>query len=187
MIFDAKVSYTESPCLSGSDSSSTSSSCERASVHLSDGTIFEADMVIGADGQHSTVRSSIQEKDVKPKGTGTIVLSGNIPISEILEDDVLKTKNVAYSWVYWFGPRRCFMGASSLLIGCRVSFTSHIVGYPIVGIRKVEPSERRLTLIPVLRLGIRSTLILGSQGTRCSRRLDSQCAGQVSEASRFDF
>jgi len=79
-------------------------------VHLSDGTILEADMIIGADGQHSTVRSSFQEKDVEPKGTGTIVLTANVPIREILEDDVLKTQNVAYSWVYWFGPRRCFMG-----------------------------------------------------------------------------
>jgi 2-polyprenyl-6-methoxyphenol hydroxylase-like FAD-dependent oxidoreductase len=93
-------------------------------VHLSDGTVLEADMIIGADGQHSTVRSSVQEEDVKPKRTDTIVLSGNIPMRDILEDDVLKTQSVACSWVYWFGPRRCFMGALSLLVGYRVSFTT---------------------------------------------------------------
>ena len=60
-------------------------------MHLFNGTIFETDMIIGADGQHSTVRSSVLEKEVKPKGTGTIVLMGNIPIREILEDDFFKS------------------------------------------------------------------------------------------------
>ena len=125
VIFDTEVSFAESFCPSKpSGSPPPSTSCERPSVHLSDGTVLETDLIIGADGQHSTVRSSIQENDVKPKRTGTIVLSGNVSMSDILEDDVLKTQSVAYSWVYWFGPRRCFMGASSLLKGCSVSFTT---------------------------------------------------------------
>lgn len=145
MIFDTKVSFAEPPCYSepsdspscepsdlpsseSSDLPSPKSSnlpssesphlppCDRPSVHLSDGTILETDMVIGADGQHSTVRLSFQREVVKPRRTGTIVLSGNVPMRRILEDDVLKSHNIAYSWVYWFGPRRCFMGASSLLM-----------------------------------------------------------------------
>jgi 2-polyprenyl-6-methoxyphenol hydroxylase-like FAD-dependent oxidoreductase len=125
VIFDAKVSFAESPCHSkSSDNSSPLPSRDRPSVHLSDGTILETDMIIGADGQHSTVRLSLQGKPVKPRRTGTIVLSGNVPMRSILEDDVLKNYNIAYSWVYWFGPRRCFMGASSLLIGCYVSLTA---------------------------------------------------------------
>jgi salicylate hydroxylase len=83
---------------------------------LSDGTVLEADMIIGADGQHSTVRLSVEEKQVKPKVTSTISFSGNVPMSRILEDDILKAESVAYSWVYWLGPRRCFMGESSILI-----------------------------------------------------------------------
>lgn len=128
VMFDTKVAFAEPPCPSepseGSDSSSSSPLCERPSVHLSDGSILETDLIIGADGQHSTVRSSIQEKAIKPRTTDTIVLSGNVPTRKILEDDVLKTQSVAYSWVYWFGPRRCFMGASSLLLGCRLSLTT---------------------------------------------------------------
>ena len=93
-------------------------------MHLSDGTVLEADMIIGADGQHSTVRLSVEEKQVKPKTTGTLVLSGSVPMREILEDDILKTESVAYSWVYWLGPHRCFMGESSLQIGCHLSFTT---------------------------------------------------------------
>ena len=93
-------------------------------MHLFDGTIFETGMIIGADGQHSTVRSSVLEKEVKPKGTGTIVLTGNVPIREMLEDDVFKTQDTAYSCPFWYGPRRCFMGVSSPLLECRVSFTT---------------------------------------------------------------
>ena len=127
VIFSTRVSTVSSPCFSdASDSSpsSTSSFCERPSVHLSDGTVLEADMIIGADGQHSTVRLSFEEKQVKPKTTSTLVLSGNVPMREILEDDILKTESVAYSWVYWMGPHRCFMGESSLLIGRHLSLTT---------------------------------------------------------------
>ena len=128
VILNAKVSCVSSPCSSeASDSSRTSSAssfCERPTVHLSDGTVLEADMIIGADGQHSTVRLSVGEKQVKPKTTGTILFSGNVPMSKILEDDILKTDSVAYSWVYWFGPRRCFMGKSSLLTRRHLSLTT---------------------------------------------------------------
>ena len=130
VIFDTQVSFVEPPCYSESseselsDGSSPLPSCDRPSVHLTDGTILETDMIIGADGQHSTVRLSFQAKVPKPRRTGTIVLSGNVPMRSILEDDVLKDNSIAYSWVYWFGPRRCFMGASSLMIGSCVSLTA---------------------------------------------------------------
>jgi salicylate hydroxylase len=111
VIFDTKVSFAEPPCHSeSSDDSSPLPSCDQPSVHLSDGTILKADMIIGADGQHSTVRLSFQGKVVKPRRTGTIVLSGNVPMRRILEDDVLKNHGIAYSWAYWFGSRRFFMG-----------------------------------------------------------------------------
>jgi 2-polyprenyl-6-methoxyphenol hydroxylase-like FAD-dependent oxidoreductase len=127
VIFNTRVSTVSSPCSSeDSDSSpsSTSSFCERPSVHLSDGTVLEADIIVGADGQHSTVRLSVEEKQVKPKSTGTLVLTGNVPMEKILEDDILKAESMAYSWVYWFGPHRCFMGESSLLIERHLSLTT---------------------------------------------------------------
>jgi 2-polyprenyl-6-methoxyphenol hydroxylase-like FAD-dependent oxidoreductase len=109
-----------SPCDSESEASDSSHSssplsasfCDRPSVHLADGTVLEADLIIGADGQHSLVRSFVEEKQTKPKPTDTVVLSGNVPMEKILEDDILKNESVAYSWVYWMGPRRCFMGES---------------------------------------------------------------------------
>jgi 2-polyprenyl-6-methoxyphenol hydroxylase-like FAD-dependent oxidoreductase len=93
---------------------------------LSDGIVLEADLIIGADGQHSTVRLSFEEKEnhVEPKATGTVVFTGNVPLRKILEDDILKGESVAYSWVYWFGTRRCLMGGSALLVECRLSFTA---------------------------------------------------------------
>jgi 2-polyprenyl-6-methoxyphenol hydroxylase-like FAD-dependent oxidoreductase len=120
VIFDTKVSFAEPPC----HPESSDNSCDRPSVHLSDGTVLETDMIIGADGQHSTVRLSFQKKVVKPRRTGTIVFSGNVPMKKISEDDVLKSHGIASSWMYWFGPRRVFFGASSLLIGCRVLLTA---------------------------------------------------------------
>jgi len=87
-MFDTKVAFVEPPCSSepseGSDSSSSSPLYEKPSVHLSDGTILESDLIIGADGQHSTVRLSIQEKAVKPRRTGTIVVSGNVLVGVLV-------------------------------------------------------------------------------------------------------
>ena len=143
VILNAQVSCVSSPCSSeASDSSRTSSAslfCERPTVHLSDGTVLETDMIIGADGQHSTVRLSVGEKQSKPKPTGTIMFSGIVPMSKILEDDILKTESVAYSWVYWLGPRRCFMGESSLLTRPHPSQSlNHVLGHPIVGFERAS-------------------------------------------------
>jgi salicylate hydroxylase len=128
VIFNAEVSSVSSPCSSetSDSSSSTSPPCDRPSIQLSDGMVLEADLIIGADGQHSTVRLSLEEKEkhVKPKATGTVVFTGNVPMRKILEDDILKGESVAYSWVYWFGTRRCLMGGSALLVECRLSFTA---------------------------------------------------------------
>ncbi|KAH9995423.1 hypothetical protein BJV74DRAFT_829949 [Russula compacta] len=108
--FNANVSLVVPPSSSVTpdSSSSASSSYRKPSVHLSDGTILEADMIIGADGQHSTVRLSVQGRPIKPKVLGTVAFTGNVPTRKVLEDDILKTENVAYSYMYWLGPRRCF-------------------------------------------------------------------------------
>ncbi|KAI9438895.1 FAD/NAD-P-binding domain-containing protein [Lactarius psammicola] len=82
----------------------------KPSVQLRDGTVLHADIIIGADGQHSTVRTSVQEKRVEPQVTDTIVFTGHIPMKRLLEDDVLNADKFAFSWVYWFGPRRACLG-----------------------------------------------------------------------------
>ena len=103
--------------------------------------VLEADMIVGADGQHSTVRLSVEETRVKPKTTDTVAFTGSVPMRKILEDDILNQESIAYSWVYWLGPRRCFMGESSLPIG-RSPVIHHVLGYPIVSYGKGTPNVR---------------------------------------------
>ncbi|KAI0305849.1 hypothetical protein B0F90DRAFT_1623939 [Multifurca ochricompacta] len=112
VIFNVDVCLVSPPLRPGT-STSGSTPClprERPSVLLSDGTVLEADIVIGADGQYSVVRSSLQEKRVEPQITGTIVFTGSVPMKRLLEDDLIKAENLTSSWVYWLGPRRSFTG-----------------------------------------------------------------------------
>jgi salicylate hydroxylase len=119
VIFDTRVCLASSPSLSG-PSPTTHTSRERPSVQLSDGTVLEADLILGADGPSSTVRSFVLKQPIKPRETGTVAFSGNVPIRKILEDDLIS--NIANTYVTWMGPRRCFFGKSSLKIGCRLLF-----------------------------------------------------------------
>ncbi|KAH9004767.1 hypothetical protein EDB86DRAFT_1986536 [Lactarius hatsudake] len=82
----------------------------RPSVQLRDGTILHADIIIGADGQHSTIRNSVQRKRVEPRATETIVLSGNVSMQRLLEDDRVDVNELSSSWSYWFGPGRACSG-----------------------------------------------------------------------------
>jgi salicylate hydroxylase len=100
-----------------------------ASLQLCDGTILHADMIIGANGQHSTVRSSIQGKCVEPQATETVVFTGHIPMNGLLDDDLLQADKFAFSWVYWFGPCRVVLGGSifidiSVCMPCCLPFTT---------------------------------------------------------------
>jgi 2-polyprenyl-6-methoxyphenol hydroxylase-like FAD-dependent oxidoreductase len=86
-------------------------------------------MIIGADGQHSTVRTSVQGKRVEPQATETVVFTGHIPMKRLLDDDLLEADKFAFSWVYWFGPRRAVLGALividiSVPMPCCMPFTT---------------------------------------------------------------
>jgi salicylate hydroxylase len=85
-----------------------SSASGKPSVQLRDGTVLHADMIVGADGQHSTMRTSIEVKHVEPQATNTLVFTANIPMKRLLEDEVLAKFET--TWVYWFGPRRACVG-----------------------------------------------------------------------------
>jgi 2-polyprenyl-6-methoxyphenol hydroxylase-like FAD-dependent oxidoreductase len=119
VIFDSSVCLASPPSLSR-PGPTTSTPHQRASVQLSDGTALEADLIIGADGQSSIVRSFVLEEPIKPKTTGTVAFTGNVPISKILEDDVISS--MANTYVSWMGPRRCFFGKSPLLLVYRLLF-----------------------------------------------------------------
>jgi salicylate hydroxylase len=45
--------------------------CDAASVTLQDGDVLRADLIIGADGIHSNLRSSVVGHEIKPKPTGS--------------------------------------------------------------------------------------------------------------------
>lgn len=105
VIFNADVRFASPPAQGPSASG-------KPSVQLRDGTVLHADMIVGADGQHSTMRTSIEEKHVEPRATNTLVFTGNIPMKSLLEDEVLEKFET--TWVYWFGPRRACVGASIL-------------------------------------------------------------------------
>lgn len=49
----------------------SSCSCQDGKVTLEDGKILEADLIIGADGIHSALRTSVLGKEIKPKPTGS--------------------------------------------------------------------------------------------------------------------
>jgi len=103
VIFNADVRLASPPAQGTSGSA-------RPSVKMRDGTVLHADIIVGADGPHSTIRTSLEEKRVKPQATDTIVFSGTIPMKTLLEDNMLEADKFAFTWVYWFGPSRACMG-----------------------------------------------------------------------------
>ncbi|KAI0272531.1 hypothetical protein BC834DRAFT_1038601 [Gloeopeniophorella convolvens] len=110
VLFNSQVMSISPPSRkSGSDATAPSPG-DKPSVQLSDGTVLVADMVIGADGPHSTVRSFVENTPVEPRQTGIVAFSGNLPIGKILEDEILRTEQFAFSWVYWFGSQQFVMG-----------------------------------------------------------------------------
>lgn len=141
----AKVIFNADVCLA---SPPQGTSHGRPSVQLRGGTVLHADMIIGADGQHSTVRTSVQRKRLEPQATETVVFTGYIPMKRLLEDEALQADKFAFSWVYWFGPRRAVLGGSIHICTCWLSVTlpvvHHVLGYPIVSLRKRgSPSRQR--------------------------------------------
>src|SRR5205807_3235672 len=68
-------------------------------VIFDDGSTVAADVVVGADGIHSTVRS--MHYDDRPVFSGTIAYRGLIPM-----DQLPSLGDVRHHITFWFGPRR---------------------------------------------------------------------------------
>lgn len=120
----AEVIFNADVCLASPPAAQGSSASRKPSVQLRDGTVLQADMIVGADGRHSTMRTSVEGKHVEPQATNTIVFTGNIPMKRLLEDEVLEKFET--TWVYWFGPRRACVGASICLISLYLLAVCHL-------------------------------------------------------------
>lgn len=64
--------------------------CENATMTLEDGTVVEADLVVGADGIHSKTRSCVIGHKVPLFSTGTCCYRTLIPIADLLADPQTK-------------------------------------------------------------------------------------------------
>lgn len=73
-----------------------------ARVQLEDGTTEEAEVVIAADGLHSTARQLLV--DDEPVSSAYVAYRGAVPIEKVQENDVSETDVVVY-----IGPRRHFV------------------------------------------------------------------------------
>lgn len=59
--------------------------CQEGKVTLEDGEVLEADLVIGADGIHSALRTLVLGKEVKPKPTGSSAYRLMLPTAVLNE------------------------------------------------------------------------------------------------------
>ncbi|NPT53189.1 FAD-dependent monooxygenase [Paraburkholderia elongata] len=71
---------------------------DTASLKLEGGEVIEADVIVGADGIHSTVRRNIFG-DEKPRFTGNICWRGMVPV------DALPKGHVELASSNWLGPK----------------------------------------------------------------------------------
>lgn len=70
----------------------------KATAHFEDGTSFEADMIVGADGIHSSLRDSLWGKD-SPSFTGHMCWRALVPVAQH------PLPSVSPDASFWFGPK----------------------------------------------------------------------------------
>ena len=92
-----KGSYTSTIDASGSPSVS-----DRVEVRFHNGAIAEADVVVGADGIHSTVREALLGKDL-PRFSGHVAYRGLVPAERV------KHLGLEIAAASWWGPEHHFV------------------------------------------------------------------------------
>ncbi len=75
---------------------------DRVEVHFDNGNTVEADVVIGADGIHSSVRKAIMGAE-SPRFSGHVAYRGLVPVERVAE---LGIEVAAFAW---WGPNRHFV------------------------------------------------------------------------------
>ena len=71
---------------------------ENATVELADGAVHSGDLLIGADGLHSVVRSFAIKDDLPLIDTNWNIYRFLLPRQEIMEDDVLRLAHPRVGW-----------------------------------------------------------------------------------------
>lgn len=80
-------------------------------VILANGTVLEADIIIGADGPHSIVKDVVveEEADATLEWTGSNVYTGLVPMDEMMSDPGLR-EIVECGWPMWASDGKSVMG-----------------------------------------------------------------------------
>jgi salicylate hydroxylase len=88
---------------------------ETPAIKLANGTVFKADLVIGADGLKSTCREALLGRKDPPRLTGDLAYRIIVPASKMREKECLRELVDSPAINYWLGP------------------DSHAVGYLLKG------------------------------------------------------
>ena len=86
---------------------------DKPSLRLSTGEVYEADMILGADGERSRCRSSLLGRADPPYSPGDVVYRVSVPIKDINEGHLAWDLKRRSSVNFWMGPG------------------GHVVSYPI--------------------------------------------------------
>lgn len=97
------------------NSAVTDTDFDGPSVTLRDGRVFDADLIIGADGIKSNIRNQLLQDPPALQETGFAAYRATVPVSKMVNDPDLAHIVTESSLDIWIGPGR------------------HVVGYMIAG------------------------------------------------------
>lgn len=110
------------------------------------GQSFHADLVVGADGERSFVRSVILGQPYKPQATGKLVYRFTIDIEKVRADPSLRDLVQPSAVTVWLGPHRHVVAYEIKrggLMNIALTCPDHIEGRIIFGPRQADMDEFR--------------------------------------------